>query len=188
MLSLYEIIDIAIMCLFLGFIFKDVFVRPRQYTDPLKALMHGAYRKGNFWYAVALTAPAVILHEFGHKFVATAYGMQATFQAAYLWLGLGAILKLMNFGFIFFVPAYVTIRGVGSPLAFSIIAFAGPAVNLLIWLAMILVERKNLVTAKHMHYVILTKRINMFLFIFNMLPIPLFDGFQVYSGLLQTIF
>lgn len=186
MLSVSEIVDIIIMTLFVGFIFKDIFVKPQNFTDPLKALMSRS--RGNFWYAAAVTAPAIILHEFGHKFVAMAYGMQATFEAAYLWLGIGLILKLLNFGFIFFVPAYVTITGAATPLQFSIVAFAGPAVNMVIWMSMILVERNGWVKPKHNHFVTLTKRINMFLFIFNMLPIPLFDGYKVFSGLYGALF
>jgi len=117
------------------------------------------------------------------------FGLQAVFNAAYGWLGFGLLLKLLNVGFIFFVPAYVSINGIGSPLVFSTIAFAGPFMNLILWLgAAYALKQKKLVKEKYLPFVYLTKQINMFLFIFNMLPIPGFDGFKVYQGLFQLIF
>jgi len=190
-LSFKEIFDIIAMSLIVGFIFSDVLKRfvyraPESY-DPLAA------RPGFDWkslkFAALAVAPAIILHEFAHKFVAMWFGLQATFNAAYFWLFIGLMMKLMGTGFIFFVPAYVSISGTGiSPLTYSIVAFAGPAMNAIIWLITALMLKKNMVSRKYLPLVHITKKINMFLFIFNMLPIPGFDGFKVYSGLLQSIF
>lgn len=192
MFAFVEIFDIIIITLAVGFIFKDIFkphkkvevITPEYYLKQQKR----GFNWQNFWYAAAIVAPSIVLHEFGHKFVALANGMTATFHAAYTWLGIGVVLKLISAGFIFFVPAYVQIIGVGTPIQFAGIAFAGPAVNLVLWLGGLVVLKKvKLKTSVH-RFVFLFSRINMFLFIFNMLPIPLFDGFQVYKGLIKFIF
>ena len=179
-----EIIDIIIMSIVLGVIFSDIariFRSPYSYSEK-------GFDWDGFKFAVMATAPAIILHEFGHKFVAMAFGLNAVFNAAYGWLGFGMLLKILNTGLIFFVPAYVSITGNASPLVYSGVAFVGPGVNLILWLGSGYILKKNLVNKKYHSLLYLTKQINMLLFIFNMLPIPMFDGFKVYSGVLKTIF
>lgn len=189
MLSFQEIIDIAIMTAFVGFIFSDVFGRYRNASesdDPLAAYTRPkSAGLENFKFAAIVTAPAIILHEFGHKFVAIAFGLNATFHAAYAWLGLGLILKLLNFGFIFFVPAYVSYPALATPLQSALISGAGPFVNLLLWIIPVLLLKAGIVGRKHAAFLVLTSRINMFLFIFNMIPIPPFDGFHFASSVLE---
>jgi len=184
-LSLMEIVDIIFMSAVLGIIFKDIFSR---YRNPFSMYGGSGFDWDGFKFAIMVTAPAVILHEFGHKFVALAFGASAVFKAAYGWLLFGVLLKMLNVGFIFFVPAYVSIIGDLTPISYSLIAFAGPAVNLIIWIGAKIALEKNMVSKKYLPIVFLTKQVNMFLFIFNMLPIPGFDGFKVYSGLFHTFF
>jgi len=93
LLSIREIADIAIMTAALGFIFSGMFQsysRKHDY-DPLTH-----YRSGFDWeafrFAAYVTAPAIILHEFGHKFVAMAFGVSAVFHAAYTWLAIGVVM------------------------------------------------------------------------------------------------
>jgi Zn-dependent protease len=187
----WEILDIIIITLAVGFIFKDIFhykprvevITPDDYLKPRKRL-----NWTDFWFAAAVVAPSIILHEFGHKFIAIIFGMIASFHAAYLWLVIGIALKLISSGFIFFVPAYTAISGTGSALQFASISFAGPAVNLLIWLAGLIVLKKVKLKRNQYHFLFLVSRINMFLFIFNMLPIPGFDGFGVFSELFKVLF
>jgi len=188
-----ELLDIVVMSLALGFIFKDIFKKKilvaKDY-DPIKAYTSFTSSSGyeNFIFAILVTAPAVILHEFGHKFVAISFGATATFQAAYLFLGIGILLKLMNVGFVFFVPAYIAWAGrVTAPQA-SMIAFAGPLVNLVIWLGAAAWLKYGKVDKKHLQFLVLTKKINMFLFIFNMIPIPGFDGYHVLINLVNALF
>lgn len=185
-MSLSEIIDVAVMTAVVGYIFMDILRIQRT------ELITGFDWQG-FKFACLVTAPALILHELAHKFVAIAYGMQATFHAAYTWLGLGVILKLLHFGFIFFVPAYVSFGCISepcslTPLHSAIIAFAGPAANLLIFIVCwLLLKNQNLKrTTRVILYI--SKQINLFLFIFNMLPIPMFDGLKVYQGLWNAFF
>jgi len=102
-----EIFDMLVICAALGYIFHDIFRKPRPF-EPLHHLLSGyGFNLEDFFFAMMVTAPAIVLHEMGHKFVAIAFGASASFHAAYMWLGLGMILKLMRFGFIFFVPAIV---------------------------------------------------------------------------------
>ncbi len=187
-----EILDIVIMTLAIGFIFKDFFhFTPKVEVLTPEYLMRPKKRFSwnDFWFAAAVVAPSIILHEFGHKFVAIAFGMVATFQAAYFWLVAGLVLKLIGVGFIFFVPAFTAIIGAGTNLQFAAIAFAGPAVNLVIWLvSLVILKTHKKLKNNTYHFLYLIKRINMFLFIFNMLPIPMFDGFSVFSNLAKVLF
>ena len=187
--SFSELIDIVIMTAAVGFIFADMFQRYSRKTDyePLVQYQHG-FDWEAFRFAMYVTAPAIILHEFGHKFVALLMGMQAEFHAAYMWLVIGILLKLMGSPFLFFVPAYVSISGASTPLMHSLTAFAGPAVNLFLWLGALLIHKQKWMHKKYDAGLLLTSKINMFLFIFNMLPIPGFDGNQVFLGLWETFF
>ncbi|MBU0461161.1 MAG: hypothetical protein KJ574_01105, partial [Nanoarchaeota archaeon] len=106
---------------------------------------------------------------------------------AYTWLAIGTLLKVLGTGIIFFVPAFVSISGDMTPLVHSAIAFAGPGMNLLLFIGAWALQKYGKIDKKYYPAVILTKRINLFLFIFNMLPLPMFDGFKVYQGILQTI-
>lgn len=175
-ITLQELIDAVIIVIALGYIFKN-YMR-----------VEGAME--SFKIACIVTAPAIILHELAHKFVALFFGYQATFHAAYSWLALGAILSALKTGILFFVPAFVSITcGTGcsqNPLSGAIIALSGPLANLLIWgtCTILLKKATNTRTRIILH---LTKKINMFLFVFNMLPIPGFDGFQVYTGIYHAL-
>lgn len=193
-LSFKELFDIVLMTFLLGFLFYDVFrpQAPRRATqDPVAHYLRPRRNKlREFWLSVLAIAPAVILHELAHKFVAIAFGLQATFHAFYansttLFLGIIAIIaKLSGFGFVFLVPGFVQIIGSATPLQHAIIAFAGPAVHGLFWLGSLLALRFGKgFSSQTMQVLAVMKYINGFLFILNMLPIPGIDGFAVYSGL-----
>lgn len=185
MFGIQELIDVVIMTLALGFIFKDVFVKPSHPYDPLTY-----YKKKinleNFKFAIIVTAPAVILHELAHKFVAIAYGLEATFHAHYFFLGIGILMKLLNFGFIFFIPGYVTHSGLATHFQSAAIAVAGPLINLTLWLSSAYLLKHNIGGTKYIPLLTLTKKINMFLFIFNMLPIQPFDGGHFFMNIIQA--
>lgn len=176
-----EILDIVLMSFFVGYLFSDMFIPLTRHKNPYNL---PNYRLKRFdWEAIKIsmliTAPAIILHEFGHKFTALYFGFHAVFHAAYTWLLLGGILKMMNFGFIFFVPAYVQILGTGTHLQYALVAFAGPFVNFLLYLISDIVVKKRLVEHRYIVFFIISKKINLFLFIFNLIPIPGFDGYHV---------
>jgi len=211
LLSFWEVLDIIIMSFIIGFIFKDIFnykprvevITPENYLHRRSKMLKWA----NFWFAMAVVAPSIILHEFGHKFLAMAFGMMATFHSpisiqhilnpALIFSDFFALLtvivivsRLFGWGnFIFFVPAFTAITGAGSALQFASISFAGPAVNLIIWLSALLIMKTHKKLKRNQyHFLFLVSRINMLLFIFNMLPIPGFDGWGVFSELFRIIF
>ena len=190
LITIPEFFDMAMMTAAVGYIFSDVFRKPADENyDPLKHFSgFRGFDWNNFYYAAAITAPAIILHELAHKFAALSFGMQATFQAAYFFLFLGLMMKLMNFGFIFFVPAYVSIAGKGTALQFALTAGAGPFMNLILWLLALFFLKNSLLNRKYNTALLLASRINMFLFIFNMLPIPGFDGSKFFLGLIRAFF
>jgi Zn-dependent protease len=192
-----EIIDVIIMSVAVGYIFMDFFP-----DHDVKISFGFDWKK--LWIAVLITAPGIIFHELAHKFVALAFGMNATFHAAYFWLAIGIALKLMKFKFIFFVPGYVQPCSypIGStalaacimvlqnfPLRQAAIAFGGPFLNLVLFLGAMIALKKIKNPSKQVHTILyLTKQINLFLFIFNMLPLPIFDGFKVYEGVFRAFF
>lgn len=183
--TITEFLDIVVMTLAVGFIFSSFFekFRRHEYYDPIKERSKSLNLKP-LLFSLYFTAPAIVLHELAHKFTALSFGLNAEFHAAYAWLGLGILLKLINFPFIFFVPGYVSIHGSTSPLNYAITAFAGPFLNMMLWLCPAYLAKRN-IFAKHRNMLLLTSRINMFLFIFNMLPIPGFDGSGVLTGLVK---
>ena len=180
LLSLSEIVDLVIMTLGVGYIFMDTLA-----AEP-RVMMRYGFDWARLRLACLIAAPAVILHEMGHKFAALALGLAATFHAAYTWLMLGVAMKLLNTGLIFFVPGYVSIEGIQTPLQSAITAFAGPAVNLMLWgVARLAMKRAPRMKLKTFRMLAMTRQINGFLFIFNMLPIYFFDGYTVYYGLIH---
>ena len=78
-----EVFDLAFMIFVVGYIFKDFFIaRPRQQYDPLKSFRKRLNKFEGLKFAVFVTAPAIVLHELSHKFVAIYLGQEAVFQAA----------------------------------------------------------------------------------------------------------
>lgn len=168
--SLGELFDLIIMVVSVGFIFMNI-----QRSHSLKFNIH------NFLFAVLIAAPAVVFHELAHKLSAVALGVQATFHASYAFLGIGIILKLLNFPLVFFVPGYVqfSCSAVSCILPRSniaIIALAGPFLNFVLFLASFLLYRFGSFSNRANAFLRITQRINLFLFILNMLPIPFLDG------------
>src|SRR3989338_7645465 len=86
---LMEAMDIIVISLVLGFIFKDMFlpfVRRVGY-DPLAQFQKKD--RSSYWMAVYSVAPAIVLHEMSHKFVALLFGLKSVFYASYGFFGLG---------------------------------------------------------------------------------------------------
>jgi Zn-dependent protease len=202
--TIFELLDILLMTLVIGFLFHDIFRKPRTQHDILDQYRA---RRGpfgidwhDFWWAASLVAPTILIHELAHKFTALGFGLSASFHAACststlfagglssmldFYCGLTVvtvILKAMGVGFLFFVPAFVAVGNGGTELQYALVSFAGPAVHLVFWLgaAYLLKDKKRIrhMTHKRQLYLFFFKQINMFLFILNMIPIPGFDGFN----------
>jgi Zn-dependent protease len=175
---LEELIYMVITVLALGYIFMDFFRRPST------EFYH--YQKpgwGEFKLSCLAAIPSVVFHELGHKFVAMFFGGTATYFIHPL-LFVGVLLKAVGFPFIFFVPAYVSVSGISTAWQYAMTAFAGPAVNLFVWVISWVICRYEIVSGdKYMFFFVLQK-LNMWLFIFNMLPLPGTDGFNFINGIL----
>ena len=147
----------------------------------------GLYSRGLNWkgikFAILVAAPAIIIHELGHKFVGIAFGYESLFYIWWFGLLLGIILRIAGSPFLLLAPGYVSIPA-SNPAHLAIIAFAGPLINLILFLtALIVLKNKKRMKKKEFIFWHLTKMINMWLFIFNMLPIPPLDGSKVLGGL-----
>ena len=134
-----EVIDLIAMSFFVGYIFSGIVPIRRESYEPLN-YYNKRFDFEGLKFAIMATAPAIIVHELAHKFVALGFGLNAVFYAFYrntlfLMLGIFAIIsKLTGFGFLFFVPGFVGISGAGTHLQFALTALAGPLVNLVLWL------------------------------------------------------
>lgn len=184
-LTIGEVIDLIIMTFAIGYIFSDFFRRePLEGYDPLTY-----YKKQPLWenikFAAMIAAPAIVLHELAHKFVAMSFGAAATLHAPYFWYITVILLKLMRFPLLFFVGGYVS----HTPLPYlqsSIVAVAGPLMNLILWLALLAIVKYKLISRKYYKIIVPMAKLNMFLFIFNMIPLPGFDGFNFISSLFRA--
>ncbi|HJO01842.1 MAG: M50 family metallopeptidase [Candidatus Woesearchaeota archaeon] len=192
-ITLPEIVDIIVMTVAIGYIFSKFFKRaPQEGYDPLTY-----YRKNpileDIKYGAMIAAPAVVFHELAHKFTAMGFGASATLYAPsffgipYGMYLLVIILIHLNFPILFFVGGYVSHTAL-SPLASSMVAFSGPLLNLILWLIGMYLIKHSLVNRKYYPTIGVMAKLNMYFFIFNMIPLPGFDGFSVFAGLLQTFF
>ncbi|MBN88476.1 hypothetical protein CMO95_02685 [Candidatus Woesearchaeota archaeon] len=174
-LSFNEIVDVLILTFALGYIFSDMIRKPKNF-DFLGSDFN------DFKYAALIVTPAVLLHELAHKGVGIYFGYDSILKISLFGLGLGVILKYFNSPIIFFVPAYVISSGAfGNPENFALLALAGPAANfLLYWISdWLLISRKY---PKYNHAFIVSKKINLILMAFNMIPFGFFDGAKVLAG------
>jgi len=218
-ITIPEILDVIVMSALIGYIFYPYFSRFNVFRRHTQAEYYAPIRRkfnwSDFMFSIYLIAPAIILHEIGHKAIAVGFGYDATFNSAISLTNLvsltpqlgfvGALFNTLSsfpailmiiavvvtfFGgtFLFFIPAYVTFSAMATPLQVTFIAFAGPFVNLILWLVPAWMIKKGKIQHKYMPFVVLTSKINMLLFIFNMIPFPGFDGFQFFRGIIQTIF
>ena len=123
--SLGEIVGFIAVSFIVGYIFSHYFMPEKEKK---------VFCIRSILFAAAITGPAIILHEIAHKFAALSFGLEATFHAAYMWLMIGIVMKALVPGFIFFVPAYVSIQGMSTPLTQTVVSVAGPLVNLALFL------------------------------------------------------
>jgi Zn-dependent protease len=165
MFSLLELLEILVSSAVLTYIFSGLVPGRRGLWEDLKL-------------SAAISVPSLVLHELAHKFSAIFLGYAATYHANIPGLMLGVVLKMVGFPFIFFIPAYVSVPSFPfNKWFFLIISLAGPAMNaLLIGLSYLLedkVKKRN-----HLLILYLTRKINTWLLILNLLPIPGTDGFN----------
>jgi len=207
LISLGEFVDMLLMVGIIGFLFKDMMRAPVATHDPVaRYRVKRNVHWDDFWWACALIAPGILLHELAHKFTAMGFGQAATFHAAcsVSQIGTGSFLdftcilqiavvalKMIGIPFLIFIPGYVSFSSGVAPFAGALIALAGPLVHLAFWgVCTLLLKRKaaRKYSMRKRLFFAFTAKINLFLFIFNILPIPGFDGFQVVRFLLSGVF
>ncbi len=179
-LSPAEIIQLIIITFALGYIFSGYI--PRHKEDPFSLKK---FSWEHLLFAAMIATPAVVLHEFGHKFVAIAFGLAASFHVFWMGLVLGIALKVIGSPFLFLAPAYVSIPAGATALQTTLIAFAGPGVNILLWgISALVLKYKKRISHKEMFAWGVSKKLNFFLFWFNLIPIPPLDGWAVLNGII----
>ena len=180
LLSLVELGSLVIMSLVLGYIFTGYIIK-----DPYGG---SSFTWKSLWFSAMIAAPAVVLHEFGHKFVAIAFGHSATFGVYWFGLGLALVLKFFNSPLLILAPAFVSIPG-GIPAWDGMwIGFAGPAVNLVLFgISALVLKYKKKMSEKEMIGWAISKKLSIFLFIFNMIPITPLDGSHILNNLLTLL-
>lgn len=185
--SLTEIIYLIILTFAVGYIFSGFIKKPEHYTY----YQHQKPKLFNWQdikFAMLIVAPAVVLHELFHKFSAMFFGLTATFHIFWEGLGLGIFLKLISSPFLIIAPGYVSISGASAPLHTLITAAAGPFANLLLFgISGIILNKARHLTRIQAIALYLTKKINIYLLIFNLIPIPPLDGSKVLFSLLELI-
>lgn len=176
-IALTEVIDIIITIFAIGYLAMGIFRRERYYFSVEDF-------KNEFWQSCLVVSPAIILHELAHKTVATLLGFEAVYHANFLGLAIGILLK--NLGLpIIFIPAYVstipTATAIAGKGALIIISLSGPLTNLVLYF----VSGLFLKSEKYAQQAFISRTVNLWLFIFNMLPIFGTDGMQALRVLLS---
>lgn len=189
MFTLREVLEIAITVAALGYIFSHLIKKQKSIFGLM--FENRFFDLENFKYSTLVVAPAIILHELGHKFVSMAMGFAATYHLMPWGLGIGVFLRLIGSGFIFFIPGYVapaTSTAWDSMTAgqLGLVGFAGPLINLILFFTFWLLIKYD-VKPKYNRLFWISKQINLMLFIFNMLPIPPLDGYKVVYGLWHVL-
>jgi Zn-dependent protease len=185
--TINEIFNLIIMVLAIGYIFSGYIKRePIEGYDPINYYKRNSIIE-DIKYGAMIAAPAVVLHELAHKFVAMAFGAQAILQAPIDWYVLVIILKLLNFPLLFFVGGYVVHTPL-PPLQSALVSVAGPLTNLVLYLTCMGLVRFKLVNKKYYRIISISAQLNLFLAIFNMIPIPGFDGYEFFRNMLSLLF
>ncbi len=129
------------------------------------------------WFATSLVIVSVcfVLHELGHKFVAQRYGAWAEYRMYPF--GLLLCLLFSFFGFLFAAPGAVYINGYINDERNGKISMAGPMVNLVLGAVFILLM--TLTTGRLSAIISLLAHFNVFLAVFNLLPIAPLDGSKI---------
>jgi len=127
--------------------------------------------------ATVLFAMGFILHELAHKYVAQGYGLWAEFRVNTFGVLLTAVSIFSPFKFI--APGAVVISGMADNDRMGRTAIAGPIVNVVIAMAL-LVTLPALGRTMIGPAILYGAAINSFLALFNLIPFSIFDGRKIY--------
>jgi Zn-dependent protease len=159
------------------------------------SLSFGAKGLHTFAIALLITGSAFVLHELSHKFIAVRYGREAEFRV--WWQGIAvalfmAVLTYILFGpsgvFFFAAPGAVYVAPLVSSWRFAearlinlkvegMISVAGPLSNFVMCVLFEALSRANLFDLSYVFKDVVF--INVYLGLFNMLPVGPLDGRKV---------
>ena len=128
--------------------------------------------------AFILVLFSFLAHEFGHKFVAQRYNTWSEFRAYPYGLIMALILSLV-FWFLFAAPGAVYIQGDLTKEMNGKISLAGPAVNFVISAVAIVILLTLDIRGTIAFAIYLIAHLNVFLGLFNMVPVLPFDGSKI---------
>ncbi len=162
-----EVVQMLVAVAALSFAFFMIMIPPNASAYALE-----------FFATVSLVAvlTGFLMHEMAHKFVAQRYGAWAEFRI----FPLGLIMAIMFsfLGFVFAAPGAVYINGRLTRQQNGLVSLVGPGLNLGLGAAMMFIGVALPVTDLALA-IYLIGRINIFLALFNLLPIPPLDGYKV---------
>jgi len=165
-----EILHIAVAILVLSIAFSIVMRRGFSSLDP--SMNDMLFLLG---FSFILVVFSFLIHEFGHKFVAQRYNAWSEFRAYPFGLLFALMMSFM--GFLFAAPGAVYIRGNIDKEMNGKISLAGPAVNFVVSaIAIVLFFMTGGLLATLFG---MLAYLNAFLGLFNLIPIPPFDGSKI---------
>lgn len=155
-------------------------------TNPLFSRTYAGELGINFLIAILAVLTGFLLHELAHKVLAQRYGCWAEFRASLQGLLLAVLISFT--GFLFAAPGAVFISGNVSPERNGKIGAVGPGTNMAvggsITIALFLggPSFANL-DLPYLVYGILYSVgfVNLFLGVFNLIPVPPLDGSKVFA-------
>ena len=161
MLDQKELFDILISTLVLSFVF---YYYLHSYS---------------FLAVLIIVFTSFVLHELGHKLVATFLGCESRYEVSYPLLILSLIIAyITNWKIIFAAPGYVvSYRSELTERDEGLISLAGPMMNVIVaWICLYL-----LYTTHYQSFLTHLGLFNIFVAFFNMLPFSVLDGKKVYE-------
>ena len=129
--------------------------------------------------AFLMTITAFLIHEMSHKFTAIHYGAWSEFR---MW-PMGLVLTIITglIGFLFALPGAVYFASYRNPIKEGKIAVAGPIANLVMGAVLLPLLLFVPMTFGPYAAVFFLVYINLWLGLFNLLPIPPLDGSKVFA-------
>ncbi|MFX0055808.1 MAG: hypothetical protein ACFFAX_10795 [Promethearchaeota archaeon] len=146
----------------------------------------GYFQAGLWWFPLALISVfwlSFMIHEFAHKFVAQKYGMYAHFRMTMQGYYLSAVAIL--FAIPIFGTGVMAVGGVRDVDDYAKSTVAGPFSNLIVAGLLFITAEIIVITTGVLAFpidfiVIYAMLLNSFLGLFNMIPIPGFDGSTIF--------
>jgi Zn-dependent protease len=126
-----------------------------------------------------MTITAFLIHEMSHKFTAIHYGAWSEFR---MW-PMGLVLTIITglIGFLFALPGAVYFASYRNPIREGKIALAGPIANMVMGIVLLPVLLFVTMPLNAFAAVFFLVYINLWLGLFNLVPIPPLDGSKVFA-------